>query len=249
MTNGFRDSDDLIGLPRVADVPPPMMGATARPGGPSTGPRRASGVRGTRATRPTAATRPGVTGLTGRAAMSAVIPPDGVRAPRRAVAPDRPLLAAVTATAGRRGAEPVTWVVTALAWLMMFAAAGNAYFLMRTGGWIGSGLPFADFVDYSGPVNGLLTWGGHVGWPMAFSLLGAAGLACAAGFSRGLRQVGGVAGTTIFVGVLAALLGITGTAIAVAMIAFATALGIAIFVAMTLVFIGLLFALLLGAAD
>lgn len=255
MTNDLRGLDALIGLAPVGDVAPPLLGG--RPSGPSgpaappydapvrpsvaapvatpapaappaPGRRTGPSSRPTRARRPTAVPSPTV-GVVIRASA-----PGPVRPPTRAVgvaAASRPLLAAVSAPTARRGAEPVTWVVTLLAWLLMLLAVANGYLMVRTGGQIGSDLPFAGVVDYSPVVTALTTWGGHAAWPTSLSVIGATGLATAAVSSRGLRQVGGRAGALMFAAMLLALAGVAGSLGAVLVVGFATALGVAVAVA------------------
>jgi hypothetical protein len=178
--------------------------------------------------------------------------PGPVRPPTRAVgvtAASRPLLSAVSAPTARRGAEPVTWVVTLLAWLLMLLAAANGYLVIRTRGQIGSDLPFAGVIDYGPVVTALVTWSGHAAWPIGLSVIGAAGLAAAAVSSRGLRQIGGRAGALMFAAMLLALAGVAGSLGAVLVVAFATALGVAVAVAVAAAVIVGLFMVLAAAAS
>jgi hypothetical protein len=278
MTNDFRDLDDLIGLDPVSDMPPPMLGglqtgpvppapappapapvvaaeATATTGTPPQVRRPNLPTRvartTTRSTRPTRARRPTAVRPPTVNTLTRVSPPGAVRPPTRAVgvtASTRPLLSAVSAPIGRRGAEPVTPVVTLIAWLLMLLAAGNSYLMLRTRGWI-SNLPFTGQVDYSPTVTALMTWAGHPGWPTWLSVLGAAGLAVAAVRTRGLRQVGGGAGATLFVSLLLALAGMAGSLAALLVVAFATAIGIAVVVAITALLVVGLVLLLVGLVS
>jgi hypothetical protein len=266
MNNDFRGLDDLIGLAPVVDMPPPVLGGqpsgpvTSAPTPPVPAPTqthqsdRSTRVTrpATRSARPTRARRPTAVRPPMVSAMTWASPPGPVRPPARAVgvtAATRPLLSAVSAPTGRRGAAPVTLVVTVLAWLLMLLAAGNAYLMFRTRGWIGSDLPFTAQVDYSPAVTALMTWAGHPAWPTWLSVLGATGLAVVALSTRGLRQVGGGAGATMFVSLLLALAGVAGSLAALIVVAFATAIGVAIAVAITvLLFVGLVM-LLVGLAS
>jgi hypothetical protein len=166
----------------------------------------------------------------------------------RADASSRPLWAAVNASTGRMGAEPLTVVVTLLAWVVLAASAGNAYVLFRTGGVTGS-LPFSGYVHYESLVNDVLTWGGHVRWPAWLSTLGAAALGVAALGTRGLRQVGGGWGLLFFGGLCLAGVGIAGSVVALVTIGFATGLGIAVCVLLGALLLAAVVMLLAGLAG
>ncbi|WP_286928873.1 MULTISPECIES: hypothetical protein [Aeromicrobium] len=272
MTNDFRSLDALIGLAPVGDMPPPLLGGqptgpaspppaqpspaspTAQPSPQPTpaGPTQTRSSRSPRPTRPTRTRRPTAVRPPSHRGVARVSAPSPVRPPARVagVAPvTRPLLSAVSAPTGRRGAEPVSPPVTAIAWLLMVLAAGNAYLLFRTHGGIGTGLPFAGVVDYGPAVTTLITWAGHPGWPTWLSAFGAVGLALAAVRSRGLREVGGGSGATMFVSILFALAGVAGSLAALVVVAFAATLGVAIVVALTIVVVVGMVALLVGLAS
>lgn len=242
--------------PHDASVRPSVAATVAAPAPaapPAPGRRTAPSSRPTRARRATAVRPPTVGSVTRASAPGPVRPPGAVGPPTRAVgvaAASRPLLSAVAAPTGRRGAEPVTWVVTLLAWLLMLLAAANGYLMIRTRGHIGSDLPFAGVVDYGPVVMALATWAGHAAWPTGLSVLGAAGLATAAASSRGLRQVGGRAGSLMFVSMLLALAGVAGSLAALLVVAFATALGVAISVAIAAaVIVGIVMVLTAAASG
>lgn len=219
---------------------------------PSPGRRTPPASRATRARRTTAVRPPTVAAVTRASAPGAVRPPGPVRPPTRAVgvaAASRPLLSAVSAPTGRRGVEPVTWVVTLIAWLLMVLAAANGFLMIRTRGQIGADLPFAGVVDYGPLVTALATWAGHAMWPTGLSVLGAAGLAAAAVGSRGLRQIGGRAGSLMFVGMLLALAGVAGSLAALLVVALATAVGVAISIAIAAAVIAAIVVVLTAAAS
>lgn len=256
MTNDFRDLDRLIGLAPVSDMAPPLLGGRH----PAPAPHTAAGSNtiahgggsASPASRPERTRRPTVVLAPTVSTRGMVTPPNPVHRPTQVVgvaAPSRPLLAAVSASTPPRGAEPVTPVVTLLAWLVLLLAAGNAYLMIRTGGWMGSDLPFTGQVDYSPTVTALMTWGGHPGWPIALSILGSAGLAAAATRTRALRQVGGAAGMTLFVSLLVALVGIAGSLAALLLIALATAIGITVVIASIAVLTAVIVMLLVGMAS
>lgn len=243
MSNELRGLDDLIGLRRVSDVPPPLLGGQSSRSAPPAGSRAS---RPARSARRTTVRGPDVHPL------DAATAPGPALAPDRAVgvtSPVRPLLAAVSAPTGRRGTEPVTPVVTIIAWLVLLLAAGNAYLMLRTGGWVGTDLPFADQVDYRPAATGLMTWAGHPGWPTWLSVLGATGLAVAAATTRGLRQVRGAAGTTLFVSLILAIAGVAGSLAALLLIALATAIGVTVVVVLGVLFMAALVMLLIGLAS
>ncbi|MEQ7845772.1 hypothetical protein [Nocardioides kribbensis] len=140
-------------------------------------------------------------------------------------------------------------MVTLIAWVLMLLVAGNAYLMLRTGGWVDTDLPFTDQVDYGPTVTALITWAGHPGWPTWFSVLGATGLGVAAVNTRGLRQVGGAGGTTLFISLLLTIAGVAGSMAALLVVALATAIGVAIVVIFGVLLVVAMVMFLIGLAS
>lgn len=276
MTNDYRALDDLIGLSGVAEVAPPLLRqrsvrprpaprARPQPAGrtelstpavPAVSARPAPRI-GANVTRPARASRPGAAARPTSAARpfssapsTATRPTFSGRGPStvvRSSTSGRPLLQAVSgSTTVQREAESLGWVVTAIAWVVAALAAANAYFLLSTGGVLSTSLPFSGYVEYTPAVVAVVTWGDHIAAPIALSLVGALGVGGASFPTGGLRRVGARSGPVLFGALLAGLLGVAGTLLGLALVAFATAVGVAVVLAIGALIFGAIVALMIG---
>ena len=217
--------------PDPSDAGTPLSSLITAPAAPPAPTARTSVRRPTAARRASPAPRPAAPLRPTAATRTTVTPPRvGRSGPgTQRVGNGPPLLSAVsTGSRARREAEPLSIVVTLIAWLLVALAGANAWMLFRTHGVLAERLPFSGYVEYAPVVLSVITWGDHVLLPAWLSALSVLGLSAAAVGTAGLRRIGSTSGPVLFGAALAGLLGIAGTLVGLAIVALATAIGVAI---------------------